>query len=92
MTTADSSWDARRAVAAFAPIQAATARDMYTARKILGHWAVGPDAATFAGTVAAAAGVILRRMNAGDRDAALHVADDALDVALLVQCPFIRAA
>ena len=92
MTTADSSWDARRAVAAFALIQAATARDMYTARKILGHWAVGPDAATFAGTVAAAAALILRRMNAGDLDAALRVADDALDVALLVQGPKIRAA
>jgi hypothetical protein len=81
MTTADPSQDARRAVAAFALIQAAAARDMYTARKILGHWAVGSDAATFAGTLAAAAALILRRMTAGDLDAALRV-----------QGPKIRAA
>ena len=92
MTTADPSQDARRAVAAFALIQAAAARDMYTARKILGHWAAGPDAATFAGTLAAAAALILRRMTAGDLDAALRVADDALDAALQVQGPKIRTA
>ena len=69
-----------RALAAVALIRAYTARDIYTAERILARWATGDSALRFAATVATSAAVILTREAAGDRDGALRAADAALEV------------
>jgi len=71
---------AEEALAAIALIRAYTARDIYTAERILARWATGDSALRFAATVATSAAVILTREAAGDRDGALRAADAALEV------------
>ena len=71
---------AEEALAAIALIRAYTARDIYTAERILARWAYGRSAGSFAATVATSAAVILTREAAGDRDGALRAADAALEV------------
>jgi hypothetical protein len=71
---------AEEALAAVALIRAYTARDLYTAERILARWAAGPDGMAFAAVVATTAAVILTREAAGDRDGALRAADAALEV------------
>jgi len=70
---------AEEALAAVALIRAYTARDLYTAERILARWASGPDGMAFAAVVATSAAVILTREAAGDRDGALRAADAALE-------------
>ena len=69
-----------RALAAVALIRAYTARDIYTAERILARWASGSKGAAFAATVASSAAVILTREAARDKDGALRAADAALEV------------
>ena len=71
---------AEEALAAIALIRAYTARDIYTAERILARWATGDSALRFAATVATSAAVILTREAAGDRDGALRAADAAVQV------------
>ena len=71
---------AEEALAAVALIRAYTARDIYTAERILARWATGDSGLRFAATVATSAAVILTREAAGDRDGALRAADAALEV------------
>ena len=71
---------AEEALAAVALIRAYTARDLYTADRILARWATKGNGMNFAAMVASSAAVILTREAAGDRDGALRAADAALEV------------
>ena len=69
-------------LAALALIRAYTARDMYTARHILARWDTHDRSASFAAVVATVAASLLQRTVSADhdRDRALALADEALDV------------
>ena len=71
---------AEESLAAVALIRAYTARDLYTADRILARWATKGNGMNFAAMVASSAAVILTREAAGDRDGALRAADAALEV------------
>jgi hypothetical protein len=70
------------ALAALALIRAYTARDMYTARHILARWDTHDRAASFAAVVAHLAAALLQRTVSADhdRDRALALADEALEI------------
>ena len=70
---------AEEALAAVALIRAYTARDLYTADRILARWATKGNGLEFAAMVASSAATILTREAAGDRDGALRAADAALE-------------
>ena len=70
---------AEESLAAVALIRAYTARDLYTADRILACWATKGNGMNFAAMVASSAAVILTREAAGDRDGALRAADAALE-------------
>jgi len=70
---------AEESLAAVALIRAYTARDLYTADRILARWATKGNGMNFAAMVASSAAVILTREAAGDRDGALRAADAALE-------------
>jgi hypothetical protein len=69
-------------LAALALIRAYTARDMYTARHILARWETHDRSASFAAVVATVAASLLQRTVSADhdRDRALALADEALDI------------
>ena len=70
---------AEEALAAAALIRAYTARDLYTADRILGRWATNGNGLEFAAMVASTAAMILTREAGGGRDGALRAADAALE-------------
>ena len=72
--------EADEALAAFALIRAYAARDMYTARHILARWATRDRAASFAAVVASSAATLLQRTAGADRNRALALADEALEI------------
>ena len=80
MTTPAPQAEAGEALAAFALIRAYAARDMYTARHILARWDTPDQAASFAAVVASSAATLLQRTAGADRDRALTLADEALEV------------
>jgi hypothetical protein len=70
------------ALAALALIRAYAARDMYTARHILARWDTHDRAVSFAAVVAHLAAALLQREASADhdRDRALALADEALEI------------
>ena len=70
------------ALAALALIRAYVARDMYTARHILARWDTRDRSASFAAAVAHLAAALLQRTASADhdRDRALALADEALEI------------
>ena len=70
------------ALAALALIRAYAARDMYTARHILARWDTHDRPASFAAVVAHLAAALLQRTVSADhdRDRALALADEALEI------------
>jgi hypothetical protein len=69
-------------LAALALIRAYAARDMYTARHILARWDTHDRSASFSAVVATVAASLLQRTVSADhdRDRALALADEALDI------------
>ena len=70
------------ALAALALIRAYAARDMYTARHILARWDTRDRPGSFAAVVAHLAAALLQRTVSADhdRDRALALADEALEI------------